>query len=118
MAAFIGASRFLANTANKACAIRAIARDNDISNELAAQEYASATNAVSGETAQTDFDVNKLGLLNVIDIRMLANGFTGTGSSFNFTQAIQPGPGMLLDLRVRDAALELVQEVKSGRCPL
>ena len=80
------------------------------------QEYASATNAVSGETAQTDFDVSVLGLLNVIDIRMLANGFTGIGQSFNFTQAIQPGPGSLLDLRVRDAALDLVKEVKSGRC--
>ncbi|TCD69155.1 hypothetical protein EIP91_008632 [Steccherinum ochraceum] len=118
IAALLAANRFLADPDNKDCAVRAIAKDNAISRELAEQEYASATNPVSGETSQVDFDASRLGLLNVIDIRMLVDGFTGAGPSFDFVDAIQPGPGLLLDLRIRDAALKLVKEVKSGSCPL
>ncbi|THH29772.1 hypothetical protein EUX98_g4424 [Antrodiella citrinella] len=118
VAALLGASRFLTNLSNKECAVRAIARDNGISTALAENEYAAATNPVSGETSQVDFAVSQLGLLNVIDIRMLVGGFAQVPPGFDFVDAIEPGPGLLLDFRIRDAALNLVKEVKSGECPL
>ncbi|KAH8075861.1 hypothetical protein BXZ70DRAFT_1054419, partial [Cristinia sonorae] len=118
VAALLAANRFLANPSNRECAVRAIAKDNGISHALAEQEYVSATNPVSGETGQVDFDTSRLGLLNVIDIRMLAGGFAQVGKEFDFVSAIEPGPGLLLDLRVRDAALKLVKEARSSRCLL
>lgn len=118
VAALLGANRFLADPANKDCAVRAIARDNGISHTLAEEEYTSATDPVSGEINQVDFEASRLGLLNVIDIRMLVDGFAQAGPSFDFVQAIEPGPGLLLDFRVRDAALKLVKEVKNSSCPL
>ena len=116
MAALLAASDFLAKPANKECAVRAIARDNGISHALAESEYASALNPVSGETSQVNFQASQLGLLNVIDIRMLVDGFAQAGPSFDFVEAIEPGPGLLLDFRIRDAALKLVKARKSGAC--
>ena len=93
-----------------------MAAENGFSAEVAAAEYLAATDPISGETSQVDFAPSRLGLLNVIDVRMLSSGFAGAGPSFDFASAIEPGPGALLDLRVRDAALELVEELSS--CPL
>lgn len=118
VAALLGANRFLANAANKACATRAIAAESQLSLTVAAAEYAAATNGTSGETAQVDFQPSQLGILNVIDVRMLSNGFTGAGPTFDLADAIVPGDGKLLDLRVRDAAVKLVKELPRGSCRL
>jgi len=118
VAALLGANRFLADPANRECAVRAIAKENQMSHTLAEAEYVAATNPVSGEISQVNFEPSSLGLLNVIDVRMLMDGFTQVDPSFDFVEAIQPGPGLLLDLRVRDAALGVVKEIKSGSCPI
>jgi len=118
VAAVLGASRFLSDPSNQACATRAIVIENDFIDAVAAAEYTAALDPVSGETSQVDFAPSQLGLLNVIDVRMLSAGFVQAGPSFDFVEAIVPGDGMLLDLRVRDAALQLVEEVGSGSCPI
>ncbi|TCD69138.1 hypothetical protein EIP91_008614 [Steccherinum ochraceum] len=118
VAAFLAANRFLSDPANKACVIQALAVENGITVEVADAEYAAATDPITGEVSQVDFTPSRLGLFNVIDIRMLSSGFTGAGSEFDFVSASEEGLGMLLDLRIRDAALALVKEVQSGSCPL
>ncbi|KAH8075850.1 hypothetical protein BXZ70DRAFT_711752 [Cristinia sonorae] len=118
VAALLGASRFLGDPANKLCSIQAIATDNGFSDTVAEAAYLSATNSVSGETAQVDFEPSRLGILNVVDVRMLSGGFAQAGLAFDFADALVPGDGLLLDLRVRDVALGLVQDLESGECPL
>lgn len=118
VAAFLGANRFLADPTNTACVTQALATESNFTDVLAATEYTAATDPVTGETGQVDFAPSRLGLLNVIDIRMLSSGFSGAGPAFDFATAIEPGAGAFLDLRVRDAALGLVKESQSGTCPL
>ena len=88
----------------------AIARQLNVSTNVATQEYESATDPETGETASMQagvFNVSRQGLLNVIDIRQLANGFVGAGTGFDFVDAIVPGPGKFIDYGIRDAALNL-----------
>ncbi|TFY73688.1 hypothetical protein EWM64_g10324 [Hericium alpestre] len=119
VAALLAANRFLADPTNQACATAAIAAELGVPPAQAAAEYASATDPVSGEVSQTDFEVGRQALLNVISVRMLSAGFSGAGPSFDFADAIVPGDGALIDYRVRDAALGILKTKSSADgCPL
>ena len=41
----------------------------NVSTQVAEAEYVAATNPLTGETSQRMFEVNRQGLLNVIDVR-------------------------------------------------
>ena len=47
------------------------------------------TNTVSCETSQVDFEVNTVGLWNVMGIRDWVGGFAGAGSFFDFVQGLK-----------------------------
>jgi hypothetical protein len=100
------ANAFLAAPSNQQCATRAIAKQLNISAAVAADEYAAATNPVSGESgsAAVKFNVSRQGLLNVIDVRGQFGGFAAIadGEGFDFVQAIEPGVGKMIDYSVRD----------------
>ncbi|KAK8033955.1 hypothetical protein PG991_003353 [Apiospora marii] len=84
----------------------AIAAELGIEDEAtAALELAAATDAVTGETAQVDFQVSGVGLWNVIGIRDRFGGFTAAGPGFDFVEALPD----LIDYRVRDAARHGIQ---------
>lgn len=101
--AMLRANRLLADPdpQHRAQAQDAIAAELKIEDEAtAARELAAATDSVTGETAQVNFEVSGVGLWNVIGIRDRFGGFAGAGPGFDFVQAL---PG-LIDYRVRDAA--------------
>ena len=78
LAAMYTANRYLHTdeTANRACAVQAIARQLDVSSAVAEAEYAAATSIVSGEVSPDgNFTVNRIGVLNVIDVRGQFGGF-------------------------------------------
>ncbi|KAA1467258.1 hypothetical protein DENSPDRAFT_792409 [Dentipellis sp. KUC8613] len=114
VSALLAANQFLADPANQDCSTLAIAAELGLPQDLAALEYASAINPVSGEISQANFTVNRQGLLNVITTRMLSGGFAGAGPGFDFADAIVPGDGKLIDYRVRDAAVEILKPRESG----
>jgi hypothetical protein len=101
------ANKVLLNPKNKKCSIQAIAKQLGISQAIATQEYASATNPVSGEISPplNDFTVNQIGILNDVDIRNKFGGFK-VPSGFNFTEALVPGTGKLIDYSVKNAAID------------
>ena len=110
VAAMYAANCFLADRNNKPMVIWAIANTLNISIAGAVAEYVAATDPLTGETSSPhdSFNVNRQGLLNVIDVRSQFNGFAGAGPKFDFASAIQPGVGKFIDYSVRDQAVAMV----------
>ena len=107
------ANCFLADRKNKPMVISAIASTLNITTAVATAEYAAATDPLTGETSPgKNFNVNRQGLLNVIDVRGQFNGFTGAGPTFNFATAIEPGTGKLIDYSVRDQAVAIANGIR------
>lgn len=106
LAALYAANNLLAAPENEECATEAIAKELNVTNTVAHNEYMAATNVVSGESisAAVAFNVSRLGLLNVIDVRGQFSGFSSidNGEAFNFVEAIEPGIGKMIDYSVRD----------------
>ena len=94
--------------------ISAIASTLNITTAVATAEYVAATDPLTGETSSPgrNFNVNRQGLLNVIDVRGQFNGFTGAGPTFNFASAIEPGTGKLIDYCVRDQAVAIANGIR------
>lgn len=105
LAAMYTANFYLQNPWNKKCAVNAIAKQLNVSSEVAQLAYTDATNADTGEVSCGDFTVNSTGLLNIIAVRDEFGGFANLPSDYNFSAAIVPGPGKLIDYTLRDAAL-------------
>ncbi|KAL7965077.1 hypothetical protein HDV63DRAFT_398152 [Trichoderma sp. SZMC 28014] len=118
MTSMLAANRFLLNPKNKACSIQAIAQQLGVSQAIATQEYGSATNPISGEISPplNDFTVNQTGIMNDVVIRSKFGGFT-VASGFNFTEALIPGHGKLIDYSVKNAAVaEYHRRPFKGNC--
>ncbi|KAK6827190.1 hypothetical protein PG987_010531 [Apiospora arundinis] len=99
--AMLRANRLLADPQRRGQARDAIAAElGGIDEATAARELAAATDAVTGETAQSEFQVSMTGLWNVIGIRDRFGGFAGAGDGFDFVEAVAG----LVDYGVRDAA--------------
>ncbi|KAL1872746.1 hypothetical protein Daus18300_004292 [Diaporthe australafricana] len=122
LASMYAANRFLLNPANANCSAKAIAKQLNVTLAVARQEYASVTNSMSGEISPGgDFTFNEEGLLNDVMARSSFGGFSSLPDSFNFTEALQPGTGKLIDYSVRDAAVALCRRDKAAftrRCSL
>ncbi|EFX01712.1 hypothetical protein CMQ_8178 [Grosmannia clavigera kw1407] len=118
LAAMHGANRFLLDSANQDCSIAAIAAQVGITSAVAASEYSSAVNTVSGEIASGgNFTVSHDGITNDIDVRTKFGGFAGLAADFDWSAALQPGSGQLIDYAVRDAAIRLFNEQPyAGNC--
>jgi len=124
MASMLAANEFLLTPKNANCsiaAIAAIAAQLGVTGELAAREYASAVDAVSGEVSPPtgNFTVNKEGTTNDVNVRKAFGGFTGLSANYDFAAALEPGAGKLIDYSVRDAAVRLYEEnraVLGGNC--
>ncbi|EJD43195.1 hypothetical protein AURDEDRAFT_89067 [Auricularia subglabra TFB-10046 SS5] len=110
IAAMLSANRFLAS--GGPCSRAAIAAELGLpaDSDVVSAELAALTDPATGETAQTDFEVNPLALFNVIDVRTLQNGFAGAGERFDFVDAITPGAGKLIDYRLRDIAKTMLTD--------
>ncbi|KAL7931950.1 hypothetical protein V8C35DRAFT_105661 [Trichoderma chlorosporum] len=120
MASMYAANQFLLNPKFKPCAVQAIAKQLGVSEAVATQEYASATNPLSGEVSPplNDFSVSPLGILNDVDIRQQFGGFS-VPAIFNFTEALIPGVGNLIDYTIKQAAIELHKKHPlTGNCTL
>ncbi|KAL6882215.1 hypothetical protein HDV57DRAFT_52445 [Trichoderma longibrachiatum] len=120
MASMYAANKFLLNPKNKPCAVRALVKQLGVSQDIAAQEYASAVNGLSGEVSPplNDFSVSKTGIMNDVQVRLQFGGFS-TPADFNFTAALVPGKGKLIDYSVRNAAVaEYHQHPLKGNCTL
>lgn len=120
MASMYAANKFLLNPKFKACSIQALAKQLGVSQAVATQEYASATNLLSGEVSPplNDFTVSHTGILNDVDIRQKFGGFS-VPSNFNFTAALIPGTGKLIDYSVRNAAIErYFKHPLNGNCTI
>jgi hypothetical protein len=101
------ASQFLLNPKLKKCSIDAIAAQLGVSHDVAADEYASVINKVSGEVSPgNDFTVNPEAIMNDVLVRKRFGGFGGVSSAFDFAAALLPGRGQLIDYSVRDAAVK------------
>lgn len=113
IASMYAANRFLVNPANSRCSVKAIAKQLAVSLDVARKEYASVTNKVSGEVSPGgDFTFNKEGLLNDVMVRSTFGGFSSVSADFNFTEALQPGKGKLIDYSIRDAAIDICRREK------
>jgi hypothetical protein len=107
------ANRFLINPANARCSVGAIAKQLGVGLDVARKEYASVTNPLSGEVSPGgDFTFNKEGLLNDVMVRSSFGGFSSLPEDFNFSQALQPGKGKLIDYSIRDAAVDVCRKDK------
>lgn len=108
LASMYAANRFLLNPANAKCSVKAIASQLGVGLDVARNEYTSVTNPVSGEISPGgNFTFNEEGLLNDVMVRSTFGGFSGVSDEFNFTEALQPGRGKLIDYSIRDAAVAL-----------
>ncbi|KAL7943964.1 hypothetical protein V8C42DRAFT_93363 [Trichoderma barbatum] len=120
MTSMYAANKFLLNPRYKACSIQAIAQQLDISQDVATQEYASAVNPLTGEVSPplNDFSVNQIGIMNDVNIRSQFGGFT-VPSTFNFTDALIPGAGKLIDYSVKNAAVaQYNKHPLTGNCTI
>ena len=114
-AAMYSANRYL--DSQSYCSIKAIAKQLNVSITVATSAYQSATNPMNGETYPRDvFAVNRQGLLNVIDVRNQFGGFNKSLQSFDFADAILPGPGKLIDYSVLIEALNSLIRYCPGQC--
>lgn len=120
VASMLAANVFLQDPANAKCSIGAIAAQLGVEEDVATQEYAAATNLVSGEVSPDgNFTVNQEGALNDVKVRKEFAGFSALAAGFDYTAALEPGTGKLIDYSVRDAAAKLYSENKailSGNC--
>lgn len=113
IASMYAANRFLINPANARCSVKAIATQLGVGLDVARKEYASVTNPVSGEISPGgNFTFNEEGLLNDVMVRSSFGGFSSVPDDFNFTQALQPGKGKLIDYSIRDAAVDVCRREK------
>lgn len=113
LASMYAANRYLLNPANAKCSVKAIASQLGVSSDVARKEYASVTNPVSGEISPGgNFTFNEEGLLNDVMVRSSFGGFSSLPDDFNFTEALQPGKGKLIDYTIRDAAVTSCQRDK------
>ncbi|PTB63168.1 hypothetical protein BBK36DRAFT_1171968 [Trichoderma citrinoviride] len=120
MTSMYAANKFLLNPKNKACSVQALVKQLGVSQDVAAQEYASAVNTLSGEVSPplNDFTVSQTGIMNDVQIRLQFGGFS-TPADFNFTAALVPGTGQLIDYSVKDAAVAQYQKNPlKGNCTL
>ncbi|RFU75017.1 hypothetical protein TARUN_7222 [Trichoderma arundinaceum] len=120
IASMYAANKFLLNPKYKACSIQALAKQLDVSQDVATQEYASATNLLSGEVSPplNDFTVSQTGILNDVEIRLKFGGFS-VPPAFNFSAALIPGPGKLIDYSVKDAAVaQYNKHPLNGNCTI
>ncbi|MCJ1381952.1 hypothetical protein MMC17_005064 [Xylographa soralifera] len=104
LASFYAANEFLADPQNKKCSVAAIAKQLNVSTEVAQAEYVTAADPLTGETNQRMVEVNRQGLLNVIDVRGQFGGFANL-TGFNSAAAIVPETGQLIDYSIRDAVI-------------
>lgn len=109
------ANLFLADPKNAACATNAIAEQLNIPQSLAQAEYNAATDPLTGETSSPggNFTVSTQGLMNVIDVRKQFGGFASVPADFDYADAIQPGPGKLIDYSVRDNVVKVVSKINT-----
>ncbi|KAL7809222.1 hypothetical protein V8C26DRAFT_411941 [Trichoderma gracile] len=120
MTSMYAANKFLLSSKNKRCSIQALVKQLGVSQGVAAQEYASAINGLSGEVSppRNDFSVSQTGIMNDVQIRLQFGGFS-TPPDFNFTAALVPGTGKLIDYSVRNAAIAQYQKHPlKGNCTL
>ncbi|KAM0450621.1 hypothetical protein ACHAO4_006607 [Trichoderma viride] len=118
MASMHAANKFLLSPKNRGCSIAAIAKQLGVSQAIATLEYASATNPVSGEISAplNDFTVNQTGIMNDVVVRNKCGGFT-VPSGFNFTEALIPGTGKLIDYSIKNVAVaEYHRRPLNGNC--
>jgi hypothetical protein len=114
------ANKFLLNPRNKRCSIQALVKQLGVSQNVAAQEYASAVNWLSGEVSppRNDFSVSQTGIMNDVQVRLQFGGFS-TPADFNFTAALVPGKGNLIDYSVRNVAIaQYLKHPLKGNCTL
>ncbi|KAF2094984.1 hypothetical protein NA57DRAFT_80149 [Rhizodiscina lignyota] len=105
VSAMYAANLYLNNPANKNCSVNAIAKQLNVTLETAELDYTAAIQADTGEVSPGgNFTVNEEGLMNIINVRQEFGGFT-VPADFNFTEAIAPGTGKLIDYSIRDAAI-------------
>lgn len=119
MAAMYSANKYLANPSHMNCSIQAIAKQLNVSTQAATSAYESAINPLTGETSSPggNFTLNRQGLLNVIDVRSQFGGFNKTPATFDYADAILPGPGKLIDYTLRNEALQsVIQFTPSSQC--
>lgn len=110
-AAMYGANLYLNELANKGCSLSAIAKQLNVTTDIALLEYNVATNTTSGEISPgANFTVNQEALMNIIDVRQEFGGFASVPAGFDFNGAITPGPGKLIDYSIRDAAVTLYEK--------
>jgi hypothetical protein len=104
LASMYAANKFLAEPNNQACSVSAISKELNVTSAVALGEYLAATDAATGETSagQGIFEVDRQGLLNVIDVRAQFGGFANLPVGFDFVAGISPGVGQLIDYSVRD----------------
>ncbi|KAG8156949.1 hypothetical protein KVR01_013171 [Diaporthe batatas] len=113
IASMYAANRFLVNPANARCSVKAIANQLGVGLDVAWKEYVSVTNPVSGEVSPGgNFTFNEEGLLNDVMVRSTFGGFSSVPAGFDFTQALQPGKGKLIDYSIRDAAVDICRRDK------
>ncbi|KAF2219560.1 hypothetical protein BDZ85DRAFT_43639 [Elsinoe ampelina] len=118
---FVGAlyeaNRYLASTEEgaKDCAVQAITNQLGITTAVAELEYAAATDPLSGEIStgqQGNLTVDRIGLLNVLDVRTQFGGFGNATNGFNFIDGITPGTGKMIDYTILEAAIAGSRNVK------
>jgi hypothetical protein len=106
MSAMYTANLYLRNPTKKTCSLRAIGKQLNVTTTVAQLEYNAATAADTGEVSPGGtFTVSQTGLLNVIAVREEFNGFSSLPSDYNFTAAMVPGEGKLIDYSIRDLAV-------------
>lgn len=122
LAAMLAANVYLNDPSNANCSIKAIAQQLNVTQELAAQEYESVTNSISGEVSPGgNFTVNQLGASNDVSVRKQFGGFSGLPEDFDFAAALEPGEGKLIDYSVLGTAIRLYEEqrtILSANCSL
>ncbi|KAB5513512.1 hypothetical protein GE09DRAFT_980680 [Coniochaeta sp. 2T2.1] len=116
VAAMYAANMLLQNPRAKACSIRAIAAQLGVARSVAASEYASATDPLTGEVSGGNFTVNPAGIMNDVLVRQEFGGFV-VPAGFDFAGALVPGAGQLIDYSIRDAAVALYyRQPVTGNC--
>ncbi|RDW59173.1 hypothetical protein BP5796_12097 [Coleophoma crateriformis] len=110
VAAMYAGNLFLQDPTKKNCTLKSISRQLNVSSAVAQLEYIAATNNSSGEVSVGgNFTVNLQGALNIIGVRKEFGGFSSLSPDFNFTNALVPGHGKLIDYSIRDAAVKLLK---------
>lgn len=111
VSAMYAANLYLHDPGKENCSKIAIEKQLNVSTTVAQLEYSAATAHDTGEVSPGgNFTVSETGLLNVIAVREEFDGFANLPSDYNFTAAIIPGKGQLIDYSIRDAAVAILQK--------